>query len=116
LRKLSSVHGKSKIAETEKFETGEEQSQEHAHNFFYIKGIAHKEFVLAGQTVSSVYHCDILWWLHETKTSPRILVTKELAVASRQFTISHFLFHLGIFDPKQHDCHPPPTQLFSLLN
>jgi hypothetical protein len=27
--------------------------------FFYIKGIVHKEFVLAGQTVNSAYYCDI---------------------------------------------------------
>jgi hypothetical protein len=33
--------------------------------FFDIKGIVHKEFVLAGQSVSSTYYCDVLWPLHE---------------------------------------------------
>jgi hypothetical protein len=28
--------------------------------FFDIKGIAHKEFVLAGQTVNYAYSCDVL--------------------------------------------------------
>jgi hypothetical protein len=45
----------------QKRETGKEQSQEHAHHFFYIKGIVQKELVLAGQIVSSTYYCDILW-------------------------------------------------------
>jgi hypothetical protein len=33
--------------------------------FFDMKGIAHKEFVLAGQTVKSTYCCDVLWRLLE---------------------------------------------------
>jgi hypothetical protein len=33
--------------------------------FFDIKGIIHKEFVLAGQIVTSAYYCDILWRLRE---------------------------------------------------
>jgi hypothetical protein len=45
------------------------------------------------------------------KTSPQSLTIKELAVASWQHTISHFLFHHGISDQK-HDCRPPPTLLF----
>jgi hypothetical protein len=40
---------KSEPTETEKGEKGEQQSQEHVVHFFYIKGIVHKKFILAGQ-------------------------------------------------------------------
>jgi hypothetical protein len=90
---------KSKITETEKGETGEEQSQEHAHRFLWLQcdcsqrvrpGMPNSQFRL------------LLWCLTATmwkcaKTSPRTLVTKELAVGSRQRTSLHFLFHQGIF-------------------
>jgi hypothetical protein len=33
--------------------------------FFGIKGIVHKEFVLAGQTDNSAYYCDVLRRLRE---------------------------------------------------
>jgi hypothetical protein len=33
--------------------------------FVDIKGIIHKEFVLAGQTVNSVYCCAVLWRVSE---------------------------------------------------
>jgi hypothetical protein len=42
-----------KLTEIGKSETAEGQSHEHAHIFFDIKGIFHKAFVLAGQTVNS---------------------------------------------------------------
>jgi hypothetical protein len=48
---------KPEITKTQQGETGDEQVQI---IFFDIREIVHKEFVLAGQTVSSTYHCDIL--------------------------------------------------------
>jgi hypothetical protein len=33
--------------------------------FFDIKGVVHKEFILAGQIVKSAYYCEFLWRLHE---------------------------------------------------
>jgi hypothetical protein len=42
-------------------------------------------------------------------------VTKELAVATRQRTISHFLFNQGIFYQKQHDCRPYTNLTFLFL-
>jgi hypothetical protein len=52
-------------------------------------GIVHKEFDLAGQTVNSSYYCDVLWRLCENL--PRILATKELAVASQHSLTLPFL-------------------------
>jgi hypothetical protein len=44
--------------ETSESETGEEQSQEHAHNLFDNRGVFRKEFVLAGQRVNRAYCCN----------------------------------------------------------
>jgi hypothetical protein len=43
----------------------------------------------------------------------RNFATKELAVASRQRTVSRYVFRQGIVDQKQHECLPPPTLIFS---
>jgi hypothetical protein len=42
------------------------------------------------------------------------LETKELAIESRQHTVSHFLFLQGISGQKQHACCLQPTPLFSV--
>jgi hypothetical protein len=67
--------------------------------FFDIKGIVQKKFVLAGRTVNSAYYCDVLWLLPDMcKDFAPKSGEKEMALASRQCTISHFLFHQAIFD------------------
>jgi hypothetical protein len=33
--------------------------------FSDIKGIVHKEFILAAQTVNSTHYCSVLWRLYE---------------------------------------------------
>jgi hypothetical protein len=47
--------------------------------FFDIKGIIHKEFVLAGQTANSAYYCDGLRRQNENvqRLRPKTLVTKN---------------------------------------
>jgi hypothetical protein len=106
---------KSKLTETEKGETGEEQSQEHAHHFLWHQGDC-SQGICPGRPNSQF--CVLLWRFTATawkcaKNSHRTLATKELA--SWQLTVSHFHFHQGIFDPKQHDCCPPPTLLTWLV-
>jgi hypothetical protein len=49
------------------------------------------------------------------KTSGQTFASKEVAVASKQCTISHFLFHQGIFYKKKNMTvvhHPPYFSLF----
>jgi hypothetical protein len=58
--------------------------------FFDIKRIVHKELVMEGQTVNFAYSFDISWLLRENVLSARTYASTELAVASRQSTVSHF--------------------------
>jgi hypothetical protein len=48
-----------------KREAGQEESKSMLIIFFDMKGVVHKEFVLAGQTVNSAYYCDLSGRLHE---------------------------------------------------
>jgi hypothetical protein len=72
-------------------------------SLFYLtsRGGFHKEFMLAGHTVNSTYYCDSwqrLWnCAHSLSWT---LATNELAVASQQHTVTHFLFHQGFFFQK----------------
>jgi hypothetical protein len=81
-----------------------------------VFGIIRREYVLAGQTVKSAYYYDLFManaW-ECAKTSPRTLATKELAVSSRQSSISHFLFTSTFFLPKRLRLSSPPTLLFAV--
>jgi hypothetical protein len=117
-KKAGAVHGKSKLTVTGKSETGEKKSQAHAHHFHWhqrdcsqriLPDRPHSKFrILLWRFTATAWKC--------VKTSPRTLASTELAVASRQRTASHFLFHQGLFDEKQHDYGPPtlPSFLFFL--
>jgi hypothetical protein len=76
--------------------------------FFDIKGTVHKEFVLAGQTVNSENFCVISRPLRENvrKLRPELWPNKNFA--SRQRTVSHFLFHQGILDKSNMTVVPHP--------
>jgi hypothetical protein len=103
--------------QTEKGETGKEQSQEHTHHFLWHQG---RSFTnnLSWQVKQSILNTnvttEIAWKCAET--SPRTLMAKGLAVVSRQRTSSHFPFHQGIFYRKQHVVpHPRYFPLFLWL-
>jgi hypothetical protein len=54
------IHRKSKLAETEMLRQVKSKVKNMPIIFFDIKGIVHKEFVLAGQSVSTACYCDVL--------------------------------------------------------
>jgi hypothetical protein len=82
--------------------------------FFDIKGILHKAFVLAGQTVNSAYYCEVLLRLCENvqRPLPELWRPNNWLVRHDNAFFSHFLFKQEIFDQNKRDCCPSPTLLF----
>jgi hypothetical protein len=79
--------------------------------FFDMKGIVHKESILAGQTVNSVYYCDI-------DDDCMNLATEELAVHhdNSLFHISSFIRDFFLLKSNMTGIsHPPNFSLFPLL-
>jgi hypothetical protein len=66
--------------------------------FLDIKGIVHKDFVLAGQTVNPAYCCDVSRWLHEK--------------VPRCYTISGSLFTRHFFSINNMIVVPPPPKFY----
>jgi hypothetical protein len=114
-KEACTVHGKSKLTIAENGETSGEKSEEHSRNFIWHQGVC-SQIVHPGLT-SSQFGI-ILWRFKATawkcaKPSLQTLATRELAVASRQRTFSHFLFQQIIFYQKQYDCRAQTTLIFS---
>jgi hypothetical protein len=106
------LNGMLSSRQTERGETGEKQSQEHAqHRSMFTKNSSWH------QTISTAYYLNVVWRLHEcAKISPQTLVIEELGVLSWH-TFSHFHFHQGIFLSKTTwlSTHYLPTVMFSWL-
>jgi hypothetical protein len=82
-------------------------------SFFDIKGIVHKEFFLAGQTVSSACYCDVFRRLRENVRRLRPELWRQ-----RNWLLHHdsALSHTSFFTREcltkiKHDCRHPPTLL-----
>jgi hypothetical protein len=86
---------------------------------FDIKGIVHKEFVLAGQIINSAYYCDILWQLRENVRRLRSkLLRQKNWLLHHDNSLSHtFLFSREFLtkDIMTVVLHPPYISLFPRL-
>ena len=60
-------------------------------------------------TVNSTFYCGLLWWLYENMA--QILRTRDLAVVSWQYVVSHFLVPQDASEQNQHEYCPPSTLL-----
>jgi hypothetical protein len=75
-----------------------------------------KEFILADQTVNSAHYCDVLRRLHENVHSLRPDIwTPNNWLLYHDNAPSHISFFTReYFLPKQHDCRPSSTPIFSV--
>jgi hypothetical protein len=73
---------------------------------FDIKGIVHKEFVLACQIVNFTQLPQNVLTLH-----PELWQRKDWLLYQENAPFHTLLFHKGIFHQKQHDCRPLQTQI-----
>jgi hypothetical protein len=84
--------------------------------FFDIKGNVHKEFVLAGQSVSPAYYCNFSRPLRENVRRLRPGLWRQKSwVFRHDNTPSHATFFTGEFFTKTNiTIVPPPTLFFSV--
>jgi hypothetical protein len=69
--------------------------------FFDIKGIVHKEFVLAGKTVNSVFGCDALRRLRENVRRLRLELWRQTNwLLHHNNASSHISFFIREFSTK----------------
>jgi hypothetical protein len=84
--------------------------------FFDIKRIIHKEFGIAGQTVSFTYYCEFLQRLCENvlRLHPKLSRRKNWPLHYNNAPSHTSSFTREFFYQKHHDCCPRPTPLFSV--
>jgi hypothetical protein len=70
--------------------------------FFDIKGIVHKEFILAGQTVNSTYYCDVLRQPRENvrRLHPKLWWHKNWFLHHENAPFPTYFFSTNFFLPK----------------
>jgi hypothetical protein len=94
--------------QTKKGETDEEKVKIMLIIFFDIKGIVHKEFVLAGHTVNFAHYCDVSQRLRENVRRLRHeLWRKKTGLLHQDNATPHtYFFHQVTVYQKQYDCRP----------
>jgi hypothetical protein len=93
--------------QTEKDKTGEEQSQEHAYHFLCHVGDCSQRI---HPDRPNIQFCILLWRVQ--RLHPKLWQQKNWLLHHNKGP-SHTSFFIREFLTKQHDCHPPPTLLFS---
>jgi hypothetical protein len=110
MKKAWTVHGKSELTETEKGETGKEQSQEHAHHFIWLQADCPQRIRPGRPNNQSLILLWFVWLLHENvrRLRSELWRHKNWLFDSRSFQTSFFAREF-FFYHKEHDCRPPPN-------